>query len=411
MNIGYVNNGYQLGGAETVVKQLHGNLLSRGHQSTFYAADVGSIRHATGVKSLYPRVLDRLYHSRLHGLVEKFFTRDRLTDRAFRKLAFSNHDLIHIHNFHGTYASIESLAFVAERKPVVWTFHRFWGITGGCDHPAHCLKYLESCGDCPLVEEWPMNGIDDTAAQLAQKSRLLAPSTLCVVAPSRHLAQTVRGSRVGKAWRVEHVPNGVNPSEFGFERKQDAAFRRTLGIDPGAVTILVVNRDFKILNKGYATIAQAIKNRPMPGVQLVLAGGNSAYALSQLPPGINAIDAGYISSRARLAELYEAADIFLYSSPRENFPCVILEAMSSRCCIVSTPTDGVVEQVEHGVSGMLAESFEPEDLAAALHEALEMGVKRDQLGFNARARVEALFTEDGMVCAHLELYRELIEGK
>ena len=39
---------------------------------------------------------------------------------------------------------------------------------------------------------------------------------------------------------------------------------------------------------------------------------------------------------------------FLFASPAENFPCVILEAMASACCVVATPTSGVTEQIEDG---------------------------------------------------------------
>ncbi len=65
-------------------------------------------------------------------------------------------DVVHIHSFHGQYATIESLLYLISRKPVLWTFHRFWGITGGCDYPGDCRKYLESCGHCPRVDEWPL---------------------------------------------------------------------------------------------------------------------------------------------------------------------------------------------------------------------------------------------------------------
>ena len=42
----------------------------------------------------------------------------------------------------------------------------------------------------------------------------LAPLPLHIVAPSRWLADVVRASRVGRRWRVHHIPNAVE-AEFG----------------------------------------------------------------------------------------------------------------------------------------------------------------------------------------------------
>src|SRR5690606_13631238 len=100
--------------------------------------------------------------------------------------------IVHIHSFHGKYASMESLAYLALQKPVVWTFHRFWGVTGGCDHPGHCNKYLAQCGNCPRVTEFPMRGVDDTRIQLSKKIKLLRPLPLQIVSPSLHLSARVK---------------------------------------------------------------------------------------------------------------------------------------------------------------------------------------------------------------------------
>ncbi len=401
MKVTFVNNQAQLGGAETVVQQLW-----RGFPGSRLRVAAGKT-YPPGVEPLYPRVLSRLSHTRLHRWVERAFPRFAWTDVAFRRLAGSDADIIHLHSFHGDYASIESLAFLAQRKPVVWTFHRFWGITGGCDHPADCEKFKAACGECPLVHEWPMNGVDDTAEALERKACVLGPTPLCIVAPSQHLAQKVRDSRVGCRWRVEHIPNGVDPARFTGARKHDLAFRREMRLEPGRTCALVVNRDFRDPLKGFATIEAALVALPAMSLQVVLAGGNAEWAASRLPARHAPMAAGYLTDRDALARWYEAADIFLYASPRENFPCVILEAMASECCVVSTPTDGVLEQVEHGYSGWLAESFAPEDLARVLLQVLDSGESCRRVGQVARERVVRNFSEAGMIEAHRRLYEEL----
>jgi glycosyltransferase involved in cell wall biosynthesis len=408
MKIVFVNNQYQLGGAETVVQQLHFGCLRAGHQSELHVADGKTYPRVPGLVPMYPRWMSRMGHSTIGPLFDMVFPRYRRTDRAFRRLADSEADLVHIHSFHGIYASLESLAAVAARKPVLWTFHRFWGITGGCDHPFDCTRYLTACGQCPRVGEWPIGPVDRTAEELQRKLALLAPAPLHIISPSRHLAEKVKNSPVGKKWDVHHIPNGVDPAGFSARRKPDPAFRKSFNIPAGATSVLVVNRNFHDPIKGWGTIRQALQALPPEGAHLLLAGGNSDRAAATLPAGWRCTNLGYISSRERLGELYEAADIFLYASPGENYPCVILEAMSAECCIVSTPTDGVREQIEHGRSGLFARDMSGVSLAAALREALANPARCRELGRHARERVERELSEQAMVKRHLELYEQLL---
>ena len=400
MKVLHVNNQIRLGGAETVVRQL-----LRGFPGARLAVANGKT-FPPEVHALYPRPLARLYHTRLNTLVERAAPRDVWTDRAFRRLSDGPHDLIHLHNFHGRYASLESLAFVARRKPLVWTFHALWGITGGCDHPRDCRRYLDACGKCPQLGRWPLGAQDDTAAQLAAKLALLADLPLHVVAPSRWLATVVRESRVGRRWTVRHIPNAV-------DREFTAALAPKLparGAQPPIV--LIVNRNFRDEQKGFP-IAQAaleeVARSPSPRPRLVLAGENSDWAANQLAH-LECESLGYVSEPATLAALQLRADIFLFASPAENFPCVVLEAMAAGGCVVATPTGGVVEQVADGVSGLLAREISGPALSEALARALADPSLRISLGESARIRAKAEFTEDIFIEHYRNLYEDVLRS-
>ncbi len=408
MHIAFVNNQFQLGGAETVVQQLHRRCLAADHDSTLWVAEGKTYPCEPGLRPLYPRSLSYLSHTRLAPVVQRCFPRWRWTDAAFRALGRSDADLVHIHNFHGIYARLESLAELARKKPVVWTFHRFWGITGGCDHPIECDRYLTTCGCCPRVGEFPIPHHDNTAEQLALKLRVLRDAPMHIVAPSLHLADRVRHSPVGSRWPVHYIPNGVQVKAHGFARKHDVEFRAKFGLKPGRTSVLVVNHNFRNPIKGFQLILPALRLVDPETFQLMLAGGHSRWALEQLPPGVQAVDCGYVSDRERLAELYEAADIFLYASPGENFPCASLEAMAAECCVVTTPTDGLLEQIQPGQNGLIAESMAGPDLAAAFQEALDSPSLCQKLGKQARLDVAERFSEDLMVARHLRLYAHIL---
>jgi glycosyltransferase involved in cell wall biosynthesis len=375
----------------------------------FYVSEGKDFPRNIDVKPLYPEIFNRLYYSRFHDLANKIFPRHKWTDKNFRKLVQSNVDIIHIHNFHGQYATIQSLAYLASKKTVVWTFHRAWGFTGGCDQPFDCLRYQDACGDCPQVNMWPVGPVDRTAEQLKLKLHYLANAPIHIIAPSRGMAREIKESQVGRNWPVRYIPNGVDPSKFGYKRKRDYKFRETLGIGPKTTVILIANRNFKSPVKGYDMILESLSKINPAGIHLILAGIYSDWAAEQVPTGFKYSSFGYVSSREEMASLYEVADIFLFASPYENFPCVVLEAMSAKCCIVSTPTDGVLEQVENRVSGLLAESISGESLAGTLQEALDHEDMWKVLGENARKRIESEFTEGRMISQHLGLYRNLVE--
>jgi glycosyltransferase involved in cell wall biosynthesis len=404
-----VNASWQLGGAETVATQLLHGLRRVGHQSGLAVAYGKSYPRNLGLVPLYPRILSRMHHTRLHPMMERLFPRRTWTDASLRAIGDSPWDVIHVHNFHGDYAAIETLAELARRKPVVWTFHGCWGITGGCDHTGGCERYLTACGHCPQVGRWPFLPVDNTAAELERKVRHLGAATIRVVSPSAWLAQKIRGSKVGARWPVSVIPNGVDTARFS-PRQEDPAARAALGLRPDLPVVLVVNRNFEDPTKGYPMARDALLGcRDIP-MQVVLAGRNGATAAGGLR-GVATVPLGYVADPARLADYYGVADILLFASPEENFPCTIVEAMAAECCVVSTPTSGVTEQIEHGRTGLLAGSMDGVALGGELREALGSPRRRRELGRAARLRAGGEFGETAMIARHLELYGDALRQR
>jgi hypothetical protein len=83
-----VNNQLQLGGAETIVHQLRSRIPNTRLlvPETLY----------TSAEVMYPRLLSRLNHSRLHDLTEKWFPMFKWTDRRLAKLLNDPADIIHL---------------------------------------------------------------------------------------------------------------------------------------------------------------------------------------------------------------------------------------------------------------------------------------------------------------------------
>jgi glycosyltransferase involved in cell wall biosynthesis len=408
MRIAFLNNHYQLGGAETVVRQLHYGMLEHGIESRLLVTEGKAPPRRQGVIPLYPRLLSALDHSRFKRIASRIAPRRKWTDRTIQRLAQSKYDLIHIHSFHGLYASLQTFAELAHAKPVVWTFHRFWGITGGCDHPFMCKRYLNGCGSCPQVGNFAVGETDHTAEEWAEKMRLLRNLPLTVISPSHHLAEVVRQSPIGMNWETVVIHNGINTKEFDIRRKHNVDFRLSLSLQPNKLTLLFTNRNFQDPIKGWPVVREALRHVSSSEMQLILVGEGSTWAASQLPDTWDVVDLGYVADRTKMASIYEAADIFLYASEGENFPCAIIEAMSSGCCIVSTSVDGVLEQVEPGQTGLIADGVDGQSLARCLANASANPQRILEIGQKARIHVSTHFSEEQMVTHHLDLYKRVL---
>jgi glycosyltransferase involved in cell wall biosynthesis len=109
--------------------------------------------------------------------------------------------------------------------------------------------------------------------------------------------------------------------------------------------------------------------------------------------------------REDLQAFYESSEIFVFPSMRDNFPVVLLEAMSAGCAVITSDVSGMPEVV--GDSGLLV----PPGDAAALRQAVQQLVSDPalcrQLGAQAQQRIQR-FSWETILAEHLALYRRVI---
>ena len=100
---------------------------------------------------------------------------------------------------------------------------------------------------------------------------------------------------------------------------------------------------------------------------------------------------------------YKDADAIIIASYHEGMSNVLLEAAATGRPVLATNINGCKEAVEDGKTGLL---FEPRS-GQALEEAIEAFVKmsaaeREQMGKNARAKMEQEFDRKHVVMAYIE---------
>lgn len=169
------------------------------------------------------------------------------------------------------------------------------------------------------------------------------------------------------------------------------------------VNLLFVGGDF--VRKGGADLLEAFRRSLHTFAELHLV---TREAPSDLPGDVHVyLDLG--SNDPRLVHLFAQADIFVLPTTSDLSSWVVLEAMASRCPVITTRMAGITELIEEGSSGL----FVPQGDIAALEEAVTRLAGAPALcramGERARAIVEERFSAEINVPKILSLMKEEVD--
>ncbi len=129
--------------------------------------------------------------------------------------------------------------------------------------------------------------------------------------------------------KIVSLPNGVDTEIFHpITSAEKKLLRKKLGIEPNKKMILFVGRP--VPKKGFDKVLAARSDE----YQIVCAGGNVPKEKFG-----NVIFLGTLD-QIKLAQVYQAADIFLLPSESEGFPLSVQEAMASGLPIITSNDEG-----------------------------------------------------------------------
>ena len=154
--------------------------------------------------------------------------------------------------------------------------------------------------------------------------------------------------------------------------------------EPAALTVGAVDRG-TLVQKGQLAFVRAA--RELPAVRFVLAGKWLDDAIEQLraeaPPNVEFT--GWLTDED-LLDRYRSAAVYVQASRHEGFGLAVAEAMLAGCIPVVVNVTSMPEVV--GDQGVLIESQRPQDVAAGVRRALELGPEAAQ---SARERILTAF--------------------
>lgn len=166
-----------------------------------------------------------------------------------------------------------------------------------------------------------------------------------------------RAKRRLHAKRVEYVPGvGIDVKRFAETKIDRTAKRRELGVPEDAVMLLSVGE--LIERKNHAVIIQALAKLDNKNIHYVIAGsGPLQETLSALATSSGVENRVHlVGYRQDVAELYKAADIFVFPSLQEGLPVAVMEAMAAGLPIVASKIRGVMDLLE-GSENRMVDSY------------------------------------------------------
>ena len=198
---------------------------------------------------------------------------------------------------------------------------------------------------------------------------------------------------------IEKLTPGVDALRFRPE-PPDKRLMTRYNLE-GKIVILTVGR--LVPRKGHRAALQAFASvcGEFPTAHYLIAGvGPERDKLERLSRELEIQDrvtfTGLIEAE-NLPDIYNLCDLMLLANRHEQggdvegFGMVFLEANAARKPVIGGRSGGAIEAVADGVSGLLVDANDPEDVAAALRKLLKNRELRQRMGAAGRNRVESEF--------------------
>lgn len=404
MKVLLINTKYQGGGAEKVARQLYQGLPDYGVQTVFLA---GRSRDKAGsVPAIYSSFGRRAWNYMNRRLHNNAIRHDPYAvGKILRCIEREQPDLVHFHNVHGHYMGVADIARIAGVKPVVWTLHDMWALTGHCCICIDdCTAWHENgCAHCDKLSTYSQLRRDDSANLLRLKKTAFAGKGIYFVTPSRWLEGQVRNSYLGGE-NIRTICNGVDVKHFLCLDK--AEVRKKHGIPQHKKILMFLGTPLDNEIKGIRYLIQTLELLPKKEEYFLLMVGDCSQ-LGRIKEAFAHKDFGYVKETGMLNEIYAAADLFIFPSIHESAGLMAVEAGASGTACIAFDSEGIPEAVTDEV-GWLVPRREPEKLRDCIQNAFADRERLQKKGQLFRKAAEQTFSTEKMLQQYADLYREAV---
>lgn len=238
-------------------------------------------------------------------------------------------------------------------------------------------------------------------------NRLLFQQVLTdVIVNSQEMARNVLQQNAGliAPQHMHLIYNGIDLAVYDAEPATPVYVKH-----PGEIVLGNVGR--LVEQKGQMYLIELVARLKAQGMQVKLLVAGTGKLEAQLKQAARAHDVAdevvFLGFVEHIKAVMESIDIFVLSSLYEGFGYVLTEAMASCKPVVAFNVSSNPEIVMDGQTGFLVPTGDVEALTQRVTALIRQPQQRQELGRNARARVEAMFTFERAVQQVLAL----LEGR
>lgn len=419
MKIALICRSDSTGGAAVVTFRLMNALRANGMDARMIVTEKKSgsphvIEAASQNKSLVPFLAERLRIFAGNGFNRKtLFRIDTASDGLpLHRIPFVREaDVICLNWVNQGVVSLKGIRKLAALgKPLVWTMHDMWNMTGICHHAGYCQKFLGprgECGDCPLLEHKASK--NDLSHKVWQHKRNLYDSVnINFVAVSTWLADTARKSSLMHDSDISVIPNAFDTTTISLPTKTAVSDNRVSArIIFGAARI-----DDPV--KNHHTLVEATKiladKYPQEAKRLELVTFGSLKDPDALKGvAIRHTHLGRISPE-EIRDIYESGSVVVSTSEWETLPGTLIEGQAWGCVPVALDHGGQPDIIDHLSTGYLAPwSDNRKENALRIAEGILWGINnRNSVIQIMQHSVIEKFAENTVAEKYIRLFRKLL---
>lgn len=311
------------GGAAGVARTLADELVSRGIASPIaYGYSRGGRASPMEVAYDGVRVTPRL-NAALNRISHSVIGRDtKVTSRRHWGHfldALGEADVVHLHAIHSHIVDAGLLfqTLIDARKPVVWTLHDQWAMTGRCAQPGTCRLWEQGCPKCPDLDAYPPAKIDNAAQRWSDRREMI--QTLQAAVPTAVVACASWLGAEAKIASIRNVGVVKNSVDRAFWLATATSVPRERRV--GGVRNLFMCRDLRDRQKVNWPVLKRVC--ALPNQKLTIVGDQATQTIE------GAERRPAVSDRAELANLMQEHDRLVFTSRVDYFPLTIAEALTS----------------------------------------------------------------------------------
>lgn len=239
-----------------------------------------------------------------------------------------------------------------------------------------------------------------------------------IIAVSKAVATQLKSDGTVSADKISVVLNGIDTARFlraktEFDRRQ---FLVSWKLPEDSLLVGTVGELSPLKGQGEFLRAAVKVVKQFPHAHFVIAGidhsrGNKYRTrleelIVELDITANVSLVGWLED---LAQLYSALDVFVSASHTESFGLAIAEAMASGAAVLATETEGALELIEAGQTGLLVPVGDVDSLAESILLLLKEEDERIRLGRAAQLVASASFDVERMIAETEAIYRAEVE--